>query len=77
MNGVSRIISKYDDIASYEFNSMNLGPLSKINDYPNKNFYGGVDIIPECCKKIRYFIEVEKPMHHWDNGSPVSHLNQL
>ncbi|MBC6163121.1 hypothetical protein HB999_06545 [Listeria booriae] len=20
---------------------MNLGPLSKINDYPNKNFYGG------------------------------------
>ncbi|MBC1370849.1 hypothetical protein HB847_00620 [Listeria booriae] len=41
VNGASRIISKYDDIASYEFNSMNPGPLSKINDYPNKNFYGG------------------------------------
>ncbi|EUJ46320.1 hypothetical protein [Listeria riparia] len=41
VNGANRIISKYDDIASYEFNSMNPGPLSKFDDPPNTNFYGG------------------------------------
>ncbi|MBC6308098.1 hypothetical protein HCJ66_00895 [Listeria sp. FSL L7-1582] len=41
VSGTPRIISKYDDIASYEFNSMNPGPLSKFDDPPNANFYGG------------------------------------
>ncbi|MBC2055047.1 hypothetical protein HCJ57_00810 [Listeria booriae] len=41
VNGASRIISKYDDIASYEFNSMNPGPLAELRKQPNANFYGG------------------------------------
>lgn len=36
------IVSKYDDIYSYEFNSTtNPGPLSEMNSMPNRNFYGG------------------------------------
>ncbi|EUJ27305.1 hypothetical protein [Listeria cornellensis] len=39
--GSPRIISKYDDIASYEFNGMNPGPLAMLDNKPNTNFYGG------------------------------------
>ncbi|MBC2370117.1 hypothetical protein HBP99_15915 [Listeria booriae] len=41
MSGSSRIISKYDDIANYEFNGMNPGPLAMLDNTPNSNFYGG------------------------------------
>ncbi|MBC2104718.1 hypothetical protein [Listeria booriae] len=40
-DGASRIISKYNDIASYEFHVMNPGPLATVGGKPIQNFYGG------------------------------------
>lgn len=74
------IVSKYEDIYSYQYNSMtNPGPLAEIRGVPAGNFYGGRYNVVVLDSDIVFYRagEYGKPLGQWFTAQPLDSIAQV